>query len=114
MSKKDQKKDPKKDNKQLDKLKSLSVVADDEEESPNFGSMSSDFEPLKVVKLKQPDSNETLDVEIVAEVEMDGKLYGLVTPAQPVVYILEEEGDDDDSDLEQIAPEDFDSIKNSK
>jgi hypothetical protein len=123
MSKKDQKKDfnkdaGKKDKKQdvsLSKLQELSskkVIDDqDEEESPYFGSMASDFEPLKVVKLKQDHGSETLDVEIVAEVEMDGKLYGLVTPAQPIVYILEEEGDDDDSELQQIAPEDFAPIQ---
>jgi hypothetical protein len=117
--KEDHKKDHKKDQKQSadarrSELAKISQLAKehDAEDTPNFGSMKDDFEPLKIVKLKHSEHEEPLEAEIVAEVEMNGKLYGLVTPAAPVVYILEESNaDDDDSELQQIAPEEFEPIR---
>lgn len=71
----------------------------------NLGT-SEELEPRMVIDLVV-DSGETLPVEVVLEVEIEGNLYALFTPAQPMVEILCEDMVDDEAALEELEPEDF-------
>jgi hypothetical protein len=68
--------------------------------------MSSELEERVVVDLVI-DSGETLPVEVVLEIEIEGKTYALFTPANPVVEILCEDMVDEEAALEELEPELF-------
>jgi len=64
------------------------------------------LEPRVVVELID-DNGESLPVEVVLEVEVEGNNYALFTPAQPVVEILCEDMVDEEAALEELEPSAF-------
>ena len=68
--------------------------------------MDEDLEPRRVLNLID-DNNETLPVEVVLEIEIEGNLYALFTPAQPLVEILCEDMVDEEAALEELEPSEF-------
>ena len=62
--------------------------------------------PRRVLELLDS-NNESLPVEVVLELEVEGNLYALFTPAQPLVNILCEDMVDEEAPLEELEPEAF-------
>ena len=50
------------------------------------------------------DTGATLPAEVVLELTVDGNLYALLTPSQPVVAILAEDMNDEEAPLEELEP----------
>ncbi len=57
----------------------------------------------RVVQLVD-DTGATLPAEVVLELTVDGNLYALLTPSQPVVAILCEDMNDEEAPLEELEP----------
>jgi hypothetical protein len=72
----------------------------------NTQPMDEGLEPRRVLNLID-DNNETLPVEVVLEIEIEGNLYALFTPAQPLVEILCEDMVDEEAALEELEPSEF-------
>jgi hypothetical protein len=54
------------------------------------------------------ESGESLNMQVVAEIEYDDKTYALLIPADTLVLVLAEDSDDE---LSEVEPEEFDSIQ---
>ena len=65
-----------------------------------------ELDPRVVIDLVD-DNGETLPVEVVLEVEVEGNLYALFTPAQPIIEILCEDMVDEEAPLEELEPAEF-------
>ena len=56
--------------------------------------MTEDLEPEKLVRLIDKESGETLTMQVAAEFELDGKVYGVLTPAETLIRIFRETADE--------------------
>ena len=77
-----------------------------DEKNNGVGDGYDELEPRVVVDLID-ESGEALPVEVVLEVEVEGNLYALFTPAQPMVEILCEDMVDEEAALEELEPASF-------
>ncbi|MCB9548419.1 MAG: hypothetical protein H6706_21635 [Myxococcales bacterium] len=69
--------------------------------------MTEDLEPEKLVRLIDKESGETLTMQVAAEFELDGKVYGVLTPAETLIRIFRETADE----LIEVEPGEFSPIK---
>lgn len=66
--------------------------------------------PQRIVTLRDEATGEQLDMEVVVEVEVEGREYALLTPLDPTVRLVRLEGEDEETaDLEEV--DDPDALK---
>ncbi|MEZ4475688.1 MAG: hypothetical protein R3F60_33795 [bacterium] len=69
--------------------------------------MTEDLEPEKLVRLIDKESGETLTMQVAAEFELDGKVYGVLTPAETLIRIFRETEDE----LIEVEPSEYAPLK---
>lgn len=62
--------------------------------------------PIRLVRLLS-DSGDSMSMQVAAEFEYEGRMYGVLTPAEPLVKILK----DAEEELEEIELEHFAALK---
>ena len=60
-----------------------------------------------LVELMDEKSGETLAAAVQFEIEYAGRVYGLLIPVDPIVKVLRYDPSDDESELEEMEPDDF-------
>lgn len=72
-----------------------------------------ELEEARVVHLHDADTDSTLETEVFIEIELDDKVYALLTPTKPVITVMRAtEGDDDeDGELEELELEEFAALR---
>ena len=73
-------------------------------------SSSLDLQPPRVVQLTD-ENGEALLAEVVIELELDGKQYGLLTQKHPPILILKEDLVDEDAPYELVSMDEFKTIE---
>ncbi len=69
-----------------------------------------ELEPVRILTLED-ESGAKLPVEVVVEIEQDGEVYVLLTPAEPLVMVLREDKNDEDAALEALDSDEFQAVK---
>lgn len=68
--------------------------------------------PRRLVTLKDEETGDDLEMEVVVELEVEGKDYALVTPPYPLLQLFAvEEDEDGGSSMDAIAPEGLDELR---
>ncbi len=73
--------------------------------------MSEELAPPKVVHLADEETGDTIGMQIFVEMEIDGRIYALVTPEAPVVTVLRLERDGEDEEIYDLPPEEFGALQ---
>ncbi len=69
--------------------------------------MSEELAPRKVVQLADDETGDTIPMEIFIELEIEGRLYALVTPEAPIVTVLRMEKSGDEEEIFDLPLEEF-------
>jgi len=69
--------------------------------------MSEELEPEKLVRMVDQETGETLTMQVAAEFEYEGKVFGVLTPAETLIRIFRET----DDELIELEPAEFTDLK---
>jgi hypothetical protein len=68
--------------------------------------------PRRIVKLPDEETNEDLEMEVVVELEVDGKDYALLTPPYPTLRLFAvDENEEGETSMNELAPEGLDELR---
>ncbi len=69
--------------------------------------MTEELEPEKLVRMVDQETGETLTMQVAAEFEYEGKVFGVLTPAETLIRIFKET----DEELIELEPAEFTDLK---
>lgn len=68
--------------------------------------------PRRVVKLPDETTGEDLEMEVVVELEVEGREYALLTPPYPTLRLMAvDEDEDGETNMDEVGPEMLDKLR---
>jgi hypothetical protein len=67
--------------------------------------------PRRVVQLPDDETGEDLEMEVVVELEVEGREYALLTPPYPILRLMVVEEEDGETSMDEVGPAVLDKLR---